>query len=595
MSLTPSLFKVLTACNRSSRVCSQREICEAAQLSLGSVNTCLAQAKKKGYIADGRITALGLEALKPYKVDNAIIMAAGLSSRFAPISYERPKGVLRVRKEVLIERQIKQLRAAGIGDITVVVGYKKEYFFYLASQFGVDIVVNPEYATRNNNSSIMCVRDRLKNSYICSSDNYFVINPFEPYVYESYYATQHVQGKTDEWCVETGAKKRITKVTIGGEDADIMLGQVYFDAAFSRAFVAILEREYNRPETAPKLWEDIYVDHIKELSLVARSYSPDDIKEFDSLDDLRLFDPDFLENVDSEVFDNICTTLSCKKSDISGFYPLKQGLTNLSCHFTVGDKEYVYRHPGAGTDKLIDRSVEKKALTMARELGLDSTFIYEDEKKGWKISRFIPNAQSLDVNDPAQLKKAMEMCRTLHESGAKLARDFDFYHEGLRYEALLEPGSVSAIKGYEELKETVSELKRYADEDGFSCVISHNDFFMLNFLIEKNGTINLIDWEYAGMSDVANDFGTFCVCCSLDDARANACIDYYFGREACVRERRHFWAYVVFAGWCWYVWSLVKEQEGENVNEWLYTYYRYASVYARRVLDWYKDDSKVWF
>ena len=76
------------------------------------------------------------------------------------------------------------------------------------------------------------------------------------------------------------------------------------------------------------------------------------------------------------------------------------------------------------------------------------------------------------------------------------------------------------------------------------------------------------------MSDVANDFGTFCVCCSLDDDTANRCIDYYFGRTATDSERRHFWSYVVLAGWCWYVWSLEKEAEGEHVAEWLYIYYR---------------------
>ena len=72
----------------------------------------------------------------------SLVMAAGLSSRFAPISYERPKGVLKVRGEVLIERQIRQLLEAGIDDITVVVGYKKEEFFYLEDLFGVKVVVN---------------------------------------------------------------------------------------------------------------------------------------------------------------------------------------------------------------------------------------------------------------------------------------------------------------------------------------------------------------------------------------------------------------------------------------------------------------------
>lgn len=44
------------------------------------------------------------------KVKNAVIMAAGTSSRFAPLSYEKPKALIRVKGEVLIERQIMQLR-----------------------------------------------------------------------------------------------------------------------------------------------------------------------------------------------------------------------------------------------------------------------------------------------------------------------------------------------------------------------------------------------------------------------------------------------------------------------------------------------------
>ena len=56
------------------------------------------------------------------KVDNAIILAAGVSSRFAPISYERPKALIEVKGEVLIERQIRQLKEAGIPEIYVVTG-----------------------------------------------------------------------------------------------------------------------------------------------------------------------------------------------------------------------------------------------------------------------------------------------------------------------------------------------------------------------------------------------------------------------------------------------------------------------------------------
>ena len=74
------------------------------------------------------------EAISEYKVDNAIIMAAGFSSRFAPLSDTTPKALLKVKGEIMIERQLRQLIEAGIPDIYVVVGHKKEMFYYLADK-----------------------------------------------------------------------------------------------------------------------------------------------------------------------------------------------------------------------------------------------------------------------------------------------------------------------------------------------------------------------------------------------------------------------------------------------------------------------------
>ena len=49
-----------------------------------------------------------------------------------------------------------------------------------------------------------------------------------------------------------------------------MLGHVYFDRTFSSTFRRILEEVYHLPETAPKLWEAIYIEHVKELDMVMR-------------------------------------------------------------------------------------------------------------------------------------------------------------------------------------------------------------------------------------------------------------------------------------------------------------------------------------
>lgn len=238
------------------------------------------------------------EALTPYKVDNAVIMAAGLSSRFAPLSYTIPKPLLRVKGEILIERQIRQLKEAGIGKIYLVVGYKKEMFSYLTEKYGVCLLENPDYAVRNNNSSIYAARHILGNSYICSSDNYFMENVFEPYVYHSYYAASYANGATKEYCLTTDGDDLITGVSVGGSDSWYMMGHVYWNREFSSRFIKFLEKEYDDPDTRQMYWENIYMEHIPELPLYIRRYPEGVVREFDSLKELCQFDPSYIPYIE---------------------------------------------------------------------------------------------------------------------------------------------------------------------------------------------------------------------------------------------------------------------------------------------------------
>ena len=275
------------------------------------------------------------------KVDNAIIMAAGTSSRFAPLSYEKPKALIEVRGEVLIERQIRQLREAGIEEVVVVTGYKAEQFEYLKDKYGVVLINNPYYLTRNNNSSIYAAREYIKNSYICSSDNYFLDNPFESEADESYYSAVYMEGQTGEWCIleEDGW---IKDVKVGGQDSWVMLGHVFWSESFSRSFLHILEDEYEWPETADKLWETIYIEHINELPMKIRKYPADFIFEFDTLDELREFDDSYISNTRSEILTKIAGELGLEEKEIRSVKALK-GKDNAAAGFTFETgKKYKY-------------------------------------------------------------------------------------------------------------------------------------------------------------------------------------------------------------------------------------------------------------
>ncbi len=281
-----------------------------------------------------------------YKVDNAVIMAAGTSSRFAPLSYERHKALTEVRGEVLIERQIRQLREAGIEKIYVVTGYKAEQFDYLENKFGVQLIYNPEYLTRNNNGSIWVARKVIRNTYICSADNYFAVNPFEKEVDVAYYSAMYSEGPTHEWCM-TEEDGIIDSVVVGGEASWYMLGHVFWDERFSSRFLEILEAEYDKPETVGKLWEDIYIDHIKQLSMKMRKYPNETIYEFDTLDELREFDSSYLTDTRSAILKEIAGKLQVGEAAIKEIRSYKgSDAAAAGFTFTVGNNHYKYGYDG---------------------------------------------------------------------------------------------------------------------------------------------------------------------------------------------------------------------------------------------------------
>ena len=93
----------------------------------------------KGYLIDSRVSITGEKILKEHEIENAIILAAGMSTRFVPLSFEKPKGLLKVKGQVLIERQILQLREKGIDEIIIVDTGSKDKTKEIAKSFNAQI------------------------------------------------------------------------------------------------------------------------------------------------------------------------------------------------------------------------------------------------------------------------------------------------------------------------------------------------------------------------------------------------------------------------------------------------------------------------
>lgn len=270
-------------------------------------------------------------------------MAAGTSSRFVPLSAEYPKGLLVVKGEVVIERQIRQLREAGVRDITVVVGYKAEMFEYLRSKFDVDLVYNSDYLKYNNTSSIARVIDRLGDTFICSSDNYFPDNVFAGNPTESYYSARYASGQSTEYCIHADSDDVIKDVTVGGCNSWYMIGHVYLSKHFSERFKEIFRAEYDIESTRHEYWEDVFIRHINELPpMKMRRYDDSAITEFDSLDELRVFDESYVDNTRSATLMRIAHRLKCGEAALSGFKNIPHKGDHLHFSFRKDGVVYAY-------------------------------------------------------------------------------------------------------------------------------------------------------------------------------------------------------------------------------------------------------------
>jgi choline kinase len=82
----------------------------------------------------------------------AVILAAGIGSRLAPLTNDRPKVLVDVLGKSFLFRQLDLLRAAGIEDVVVVGGYKIDFLKaeLMRGGYEVTVVFNERFDTWNN-------------------------------------------------------------------------------------------------------------------------------------------------------------------------------------------------------------------------------------------------------------------------------------------------------------------------------------------------------------------------------------------------------------------------------------------------------------
>lgn len=211
----------------------------------------------------------------------ANILCAGFGTRLRPFTYLKPKPLLVIGGQPLVERTIRLLKADGVDDIALVVGYKHESFEYLVEKYGVQLIVSGQYATANNFSSLQLVAHRLGNSFVIDGDTYIrrpVVPLLRPGV-SQFICQKTLQGL--EWELVTDADGRVLEVRKDSPSGYSMSGVSWW----TEEAAALLRQELDR-SGPDDYWEDSVIRILDKVPVHA---TPVDMLlcEIDSLQDAR--------------------------------------------------------------------------------------------------------------------------------------------------------------------------------------------------------------------------------------------------------------------------------------------------------------------
>ena len=277
-----------------------------------------------------------------------------------------------------------------------------------------------------------------------------------------------------------------------------------------------------------------------------------------------------IEREDIPVIENLLTKVFGDKTytDITRL----GGMTNHSYKITrENSEEYIVRIPGEGTEEMINRADEKKSTMLACKLDIDSELLYFGED-GTKVMKFISGAQEMTEeimrrND--NIVKAAKIFKKLHSCGEDTQVRFEVFEMAADYERIINDHNVSLYEDYTEIKETVMEIKAYIDAGGESKrVPCHNDSLVGNWVLDAEGKMFLIDWEYSGMNEGMWDLSCLSIECEYTEENDRELLEAYYGRSATIEEQKYFIAAKIYVDYLWTLWGLTRvPYDGEFMQD----------------------------
>lgn len=259
----------------------------------------------------------------------------------------------------------------------------------------------------------------------------------------------------------------------------------------------------------------------------------------------------------------ICKVLNTSPDELGSFTLMDKGMTNDSYMFYCGGKRYIYRRAGEGSEQLVDRYREYSNYLALQGRGISDVVVYHNPVDGTKISEFIEDSKGIDVNNREHMKQALIALRNLHNADIVSPHSFEFIKMIDYYEEICHNKEVEFYSTYRKYKARVEHLLSLIEKMKVKRCFCHIDFVPGNCLLDKNGRVVLIDWEYSGEQDPLVDIAMFCISSSFSKAQADKLLQDYLLRKPTLGEFARLYTYIATGGLMWSLWSEYKTASGE--------------------------------
>ena len=127
------------------------------------------------------------------------------------------------------------------------------------------------------------------------------------------------------------------------------------------------------------------------------------------------------------------------------------------------------------------------------------------------------------------------------------------------YEKLIFRSGTPLYADYDTVKRQVMQIKSEIDAAGaVPRVPCHNDSLVGNWVLDKNGRLYLIDWEYSGMNEPMWDLSCLSIECIYTEQDDERLLRFYYGREVSDKEKKQFIAAKTYVDYLWTLWGLTR-------------------------------------